>query len=387
MRKMQMRIVVLEPNVCVMAGMVRLAYMMADVFKGLGHKVKVVGRVHGEIVTTIPVEALAGKATAVGGKHIQFREGLVQKHFDVKDLRLYQPVRHLTPSDVLLRKIPVCHPFMYFADDVRTMTCRADVMWTGSEIYVKLPEILPGVEKKQIQYVHWPLTTLKPVKDHEPRMIWANSLYTQKHIKDVWGLTSEVVYPPTYCDLYANKNEFDERPFDVVLLGRLDASKMESVMPALKNFKVAVVGSAYGYEKDLPSWVTLYKNATMKEVANVLGQSKVYVHGKGFGKYGGGRQSEPEHFGQTIVEAMASGCVPIVPNMGGPIEIVGAGEQHGYLFSSMEKLRRTVTFLTREGVKDIWTEMSEAAVKRAHDFDVSVVSKQVEGLLKKMGEG
>jgi glycosyltransferase involved in cell wall biosynthesis len=368
-----MKIVILEPNVCVMAGMVRLAFMMGDVFKGLGHDVTVVGRTYGEVCVNVPVSTF-GKQQIL---HI--RQGLIQRHYRVKELRKFQPVKYLTHRDVRLERIPTAYPFMYFAENVRQLLFNADLVFTGAEIYVKLPEVVKGVERKQVQYVHWPLTTLQPVEGHTPRMIWANSIYTQQHVKAIWGLDSTVVYPPTYCAFYQNERRFEDRPFDVVLLGRLDASKIESVLPALKEFKVAVVGSAYGYEKNLPSWVTLYKNASMKEAADVLAQSKVYVHGKGFGTYGGGKPSEAEHFGQTIVEAMSAGCVPIVPNVGGPPEIVGSEEQYGHIFGSIEDLRTIIQSLVQS--KQYWTDRSAAAMKRAQDFDVNIVSRQVQQLL------
>jgi glycosyltransferase involved in cell wall biosynthesis len=373
-----MKIVILEPNVCVMAGMVRLAFMMADVFKLLGHNVTIVGRTHKEVRARVTV------ATPFGPQILNVKEGLKQKHYDLKDFREYQPVKHLTANDIMLENIPLSHPFMYFPQRVKRLLYKADVVWTGSEIYVKLCEAVNGVEKKQVQYVHWPLETLKPVYGHPPKTVWANSQFTQKHVKDVWGLDATIVYPPIYCDIYQNHNGFDKREFDVVMLSRLDASKLESVLPFLKDFKVAVVGSAYGYEKELPSWVKLYKNATMKEAADVLSRSKMYLHGKGFGEYGGGKKSEKEHFGQTIIEAMASGCVPIVPEAGGPVEIVGSNEEYGYLFTSIGELRTKIRKLLED--EELWTQRSRTAVKRAEDFDVPIIAKQVEKLLEKRGE-
>jgi len=52
-------------------------------------------------------------------------------------------------------------------------------------------------------------------------------------------------------------------------------------------------------------------NISRENVRNLLWSSKAYLH-----------TGENEPFGITIVEAMASGCIPIVHNSGGPKEIV-----------------------------------------------------------------
>jgi glycosyltransferase involved in cell wall biosynthesis len=51
--------------------------------------------------------------------------------------------------------------------------------------------------------------------------------------------------------------------------------------------------------------------APLRKVKDILGKAKVYVH-----------CALSEHFGITIVEAMAAGCVPVVHNSGGAREIV-----------------------------------------------------------------
>jgi glycosyltransferase involved in cell wall biosynthesis len=372
--------------------------MMADVFKGLGHRVTVVGRhfkqTRTKIVAVLPFKfcskcsvSYPKSATECKKCHgpledkITYteKEGMFKKHYDIEDFAKYHPVKHLTLDDIMLESIPVSHPFFYFPQRVQRLIDKVDIVFTDAELYVKLPEKIEGVEKKQLQYVHFPLETLKPVPNHPPSRVWCNSFFTREHIKQFWGLNAQVVYPPLHCDLYENSNGFDDREFDVVMFSRLHPDKFAPVLPALKDFKVAVVGSAYGYEKTMPNFVTLFKDATFKEVVSVLSRSKVYVHAKGFGQYEQGKQSLPEHFGQTIVEAMACGCVPLVPSVGGPLEIVGAKEQYGFCFHDVDGLTRTVKLLLPSS--KFWGRCSRAAVKRAHTFDASVISKRVQKLL------
>jgi glycosyltransferase involved in cell wall biosynthesis len=378
-------------------------FEMADLLKGLGHRVTIVGR-HGreskmKVTTTMPFKfcpkcksshpkklTLCPKcgSSLTDQSGFTFKEGMFKKHYDIQDFAKYHPVKNISLDDILLESIPVSHPFFYFPARAEKLIYKADIVFTDAEIYVKLPERIAGIEEKQLQYVHFPPDLLKPVPQHAPRAVWCNSFFTQKYVKTIWGLDAEVVYPPIHCDLYESSNGFEDRDYDVVMLGRLHPDKYASVLPALKEFKLAVVGSAYGYEKDLPNFVTLYKDATWQEVVNVLSRSKVYVHAKGFGEYEENTKSLPEHFGQTIVEAMASGCVPVVPPVGGPMEIVGEDEQYGFWFKDTDDLTRTIKLILDD--RQFWSECSRAAVKRAHVFDTSVISKRVETLLQRFTE-
>jgi glycosyltransferase involved in cell wall biosynthesis len=92
-----------------------------------------------------------------------------------------------------------------------------------------------------------------------------------------------------------------------------------------------------------------------------------------------GAKSSPEHFGITISEAMASGCVPVVPNVGGPREIVGANEEHGLMFGDVVELKSKVSMLLRD--EGLWSEMHRRALKRVGDFDVKVIGERVKHLL------
>src|SRR5207244_11868431 len=63
-------------------------------------------------------------------------------------------------------------------------------------------------------------------------------------------------------------------------------------------------------KKTAPSNVS-FVLAPLRKVKDILGKAKVYVH-----------SALNEHFGITIVEAMAAGCVPVVHISGGARELV-----------------------------------------------------------------
>jgi glycosyltransferase involved in cell wall biosynthesis len=57
--------------------------------------------------------------------------------------------------------------------------------------------------------------------------------------------------------------------------------------------------------------VTLETNVCLNNLLSIMREAKVYFH-----------TMVGEHFGISIVEAMAAGLIPLVSDVGGPIEFV-----------------------------------------------------------------
>jgi glycosyltransferase involved in cell wall biosynthesis len=62
---------------------------------------------------------------------------------------------------------------------------------------------------------------------------------------------------------------------------------------------------------DLGNYVTFETNVSLNNLLSIMREAKVYFH-----------PMVGEHFGISIVEAMAAGLVPIVADVGGPTEFV-----------------------------------------------------------------
>jgi glycosyltransferase involved in cell wall biosynthesis len=80
--------------------------------------------------------------------------------------------------------------------------------------------------------------------------------------------------------------------------------------------------------------VHFHVNASFPDLDRLYADSAIFWHAAGYG------ETDPqrfEHFGITTVEAMAHGCVPVVPALGGQLEIVDHGIT-GYLWSSVDDL-------------------------------------------------
>lgn len=79
----------------------------------------------------------------------------------------------------------------------------------------------------------------------------------------------------------------------------------------------------------------------------------------------------------SIVEAMAAGCVPVVPREGGPwFDILDQKQgEYGYSYRSVEDAANIIRMLLEND--DLREEVSARAVKRAMAFDSSVFERKI----------
>ena len=211
---------------------------------------------------------------------------------------------------------------------------------------------LLGVGRKKVAYVHYP-ENLWRLEDSGARFrkLWklfylpvllslrkkvagvdfflCNSEYTKKAILDRWRRTAEVVYPPVDVENFAPalKEDF------VVTLGRYVRTKnyelVVEVAKRMPNLRFVIIGrkessdSYYEKIKRLkPPNVELLTNVSSSAMSSILSRAKVYLHAM-----------IGEHFGISVVEAMAAGCIPIVHDSGGTKEAIG---NFGYVYSDVE---------------------------------------------------
>ena len=77
--------------------------------------------------------------------------------------------------------------------------------------------------------------------------------------------------------------------------------------------------------------VTILSNVNRNRLRQILLNSKVYLHPK-----------VNEHFGISIVEAMASGCIPVTHDSGGGREFVPPNLRYSSIDEAAEKVEKAI---------------------------------------------
>jgi len=229
--------------------------------------------------------------------------------------------------------------------------------------------ILPGMD---VSYVHYPL--LKRVESELPhtrsnkiyfypyrsflnfrrgdinnKLIFANSKFTAEAVKAEFCVNPHILYPPVPSDmLNYNETDFNEqRDNNVTTIARISNEKNLNIIPYIakltrKEVSFTIAGLLNSKET-LNSMLRLIKELKVSEkvkiltnvkrdnLREILSNSKVYLH-----------PTVNEHFGISIVEAMSSGCLPVVHDSGGPKEFVTQDLRYKSIEEAAEKVEKAV---------------------------------------------
>lgn len=126
--------------------------------------------------------------------------------------------------------------------------------------------------------------------------------------------------------------------------------------------------------------IEFHPNAARTELGRLYAQSACYWHGAGLGADPETQPEKFEHFGITVVEAMASGCVPFVLNQGGPASIVTSGRD-GWVYRTPSELVEMTSRFLKSTSPGIVLEMRTAARRTAHQYRFDVFSDNWKELL------
>lgn len=246
----------------------------------------------------------------------------------------------------------------------------------------------------QVPFTHLPFSTqLDKIKRKSWDWAIFNSQFTADFILRQWQIKYKVIYPPVDTD----RLKALEKKNYIVSVGRFfgfTKSKKHEVMikafqeladtRKIKGWSLHLVGGmgegdaeyveslkklAAGYE------IYFYPNLDLEELRKLYGESKIYWHAAGFG------ETSPElweHFGITTVEAMASGCVPVVINLGGQREIV-ENSVSGFLWDNLKQMKeKTLDLIADEKLRK---QMEQTAIESSGAFNSKRFKEQIEELV------
>ena len=190
----------------------------------------------------------------------------------------------------------------------------------------------------------------KNLTNDKRKIILANSHYTANEIREFSGKKAEVLYPPVPSVIFNNNPETltkNQRKDLVVTISRFAPGKELEKIPYMaslteKNIQFAIIGRVH-YKDTLLSLqkltrklsltdrVKFFPDASRIEMKQILENAKVYLH-----------TMIGEHFGISIVEAMAMGCTPIVHNSGGPKEFVPEDLRYNNIYEAASKTTKEI---------------------------------------------
>ena len=232
--------------------------------------------------------------------------------------------------------------------------------------YCYFPEYFVHLESRPSSLLwkayYWPAMLFYRNRIRDIDCLLSTSNFTQGFVRDKWGRESTTLYPPCPIDLYKNTNS--QREDLVITVGRVVPEKRMNLFldlaQRLPKLKFAIIGSVapdresyFRRLQEIAPMNVSFLMSPLRKLRDVLARAKIYVH-----------CARNEHFGISIVEAMAAGCVPVVHDSGGPREIVT--DEVGYRWKQLDEAAEAISELIADD--GLWRKMSTAAVSRAESF-------------------
>jgi len=230
--------------------------------------------------------------------------------------------------------------------------------------------------------------------------IWANSEFTRSWIRNYWGRESEVLYPRIDTEVF----RVAEKTQKILSVGRFFAgSHNKKHLVLIQAFRELVDAGLQGWELHLVGGraagdshdeymnqvyhlangypVVIHLDLPFAKLVDLYAESTIYWHASGYGEDEGQAPIKFEHFGITTVEAMASGCVPVVIGKGGQPEIVSHGE-NGFLWTTPSELKSMTQTIIQN--PQLCQKLSAAAIDRSKFFDKEHFNSRLQKLLKNL---
>jgi glycosyltransferase involved in cell wall biosynthesis len=184
-------------------------------------------------------------------------------------------------------------------------------------------------------------------------IVITNSEFSRRAIVNAFGLEDiRILSPPIDIETFRNSaliiNDGDdsERRDIILVISRIAPhKKIENAIKLAKILKdngigseMKIVGNLYSYFSDyysglkqmikelgLADYVTFEINASLDQLLSIIQESRVYFH-----------PMVGEHFGMSVIEAIAAGLIAVVPGEGGVTEFVSQEYQYNTLQHAAE---------------------------------------------------
>lgn len=226
--------------------------------------------------------------------------------------------------------------------------------------------------------------------------IVCNSRYTKKYIDKEYGVNSQIIYPPVEIDKFKAETK-DNLIVSVGRFSKYYINKKQKELTfffkknktQLNGWRLSLIGGLLEQDRSYfdqlskltedVSNINLFPNESFMNLKKHYGRAKIYWHAAGFGVNEKINPAGMEHFGISTVEAMASGCVPVVFNGGGQKEIINHG-LNGFLWQTEKELIDYTVLLIKDS--NLREKMAAAAVKKSQNFSKEIFLRRFDEIIK-----
>jgi alpha-1,2-mannosyltransferase len=224
----------------------------------------------------------------------------------------------------------------------------------------------------------------RSLKNYSSGKIITNSLFSQRAIKKCLNLSSEVIHPPVELNKFLRMRN-EPRTDSVVTTGRMSpernfefvmsvASKMPSVNFAIVGHYSGALSKSYFAKlcriKQLEKLqnVSIFLSDSIEKMLSLFSVSMIFLH-----------TMKNDAFGLSVVEAMASGLVPVVHRSGGPWEDILNREEetYGYAYSNVAEAIQSIHKIISD--RKVYSDINSRNRQRLEDFsDITFKNKMIQ---------
>ncbi len=227
-----------------------------------------------------------------------------------------------------------------------------------------------------------------PISLKRVKLILANSSFTAMLVEKMLFRRPVIVYPPVNLNgLKNNPLPREERDTYILMVSRISYEKQpeKAILVAkilkqlgLIRYRVVLAGAIGKYSKivmkrlmeyadkyGVEDYLDIRVNPSREELIELYRKAMLYVH-----------PTEREHFGISIVEAMAAGTPVIVPiNSGSWTDILSKNINIGLPYKGPRDLKYKIKQVIMN--HDIWLTLSQNGHKRSLFFDRTRFHKEI----------
>ena len=222
------------------------------------------------------------------------------------------------------------------------------------------------------------------------KRVICNSVFTKDAIDGEFNISSTVIYPP--CDTKIIKPKRKENK--ILYVGRfselLQSKRQDILIDAFIRFQNLgyndwTLTLAGGTDIGVGDYINKLKkkarnypiefieSPTYLQIVDLFGVSKFFWSASGYGEDKKKHPEKFEHFGISLVEAMAGGCIPLVYDGGGSPEILGGDIR--FLWSKKDALIRKTSKFVKDSAE--LRRMSKLMIERSKIFSYENFKKSV----------